>query len=87
MCLVSKKILRHFPTLGVLRRHAPPSKEQFAPLVSAARAVGIDIDIRYTYDMLIVLSSNYHASTSKTLADSLDRAVLPNDEYFNKLIR
>jgi len=29
---VSKKILRHFPTLGVLRRHAAPTKKQFLPL-------------------------------------------------------
>ncbi len=25
---VSKKVLRHFPTLGLLRRHQPPSREQ-----------------------------------------------------------
>ncbi len=69
--LVSKKILRHFPTLGVLRRHQPPSQEQFAPLVSAANAVGVHLDI----------------STSKALAVSLDRAVRPEDPFFNKLLR
>ena len=42
---VSKKILRHFPTLAVLRRHQPPSREQFMPLLSAASAVGIHLDI------------------------------------------
>eukprot|EP01041_Mallomonas_annulata_P005740 gene5740-11608_t len=68
---VSKKILRHFPTLGVLRRHQPPSREQFAPLLSAASAVGVHLDI----------------SSSKTLADSLDKAVNPDDPYFNKLLR
>jgi len=68
---VSKKILRHYPTLGVLRRHQPPTKEQFAPLVSAALAVGVHIDI----------------STSKQLADSLDAAQRPSDPYFNKLLR
>ena len=68
---VSKKILRHFPSLGVLRRHQPPSREQFAPLLSAAAAVGVHIDI----------------TTSKTLADSLDLAVKPEDPYFNKLLR
>ena len=68
---VSKKILRHFPSLGVLRRHQPPSREQFAPLLSAAEAVGVHIDI----------------TTSKTLADSLDAAVKPDDPYFNKLLR
>lgn len=68
---VSKKILRHFPTLAVLRRHQPPSKEQFAPLLSAASAVDVKLDI----------------STSKTLADSLDLAVRADDPYFNKLLR
>lgn len=68
---VSKKILRHYPTLAVLRRHQPPTKEQFAPLVSAARAVGVHIDI----------------SSSKKLADSLDAAQRPGDPYFNKLLR
>ncbi len=68
---VSKQILKAYPTLGVLRRHQPPSREQFAPLVSAALSVGVDLDI----------------SSSKTLADSLDRAVRPEDPYFNKLLR
>jgi len=68
---VSKKILRHFPALGVLRRHQPPSKEQFAPLMAAAAAVGVDIDI----------------TSSKTLSKSLDDAQRSDDPYFNKLIR
>lgn len=68
---VSKKILRHYPTLAVLRRHQPPSREQFLPLVSAAQAVGCSINI----------------NSSKALADSLDAAVRPNDPYFNKLLR
>ena len=42
---VAKKILKHFPTLSVLRRHQPPSKDQFSSFVSAAAAVGVDIDI------------------------------------------
>jgi len=68
---VSKKILRHYPTLAVLRRHQPPSRQQFAPLLSAAAAVGVNLDI----------------SSSKALADSLDAAVRPEDPYFNKLLR
>ena len=68
---VSKQILKFYPTLGILRRHQPPSREQFAPLVSSALAVGVDLDI----------------SSSKTLADSLDRAVRKDDPYFNKLLR
>ena len=68
---VSKKILRHYPTLAVLRRHQPPSRQQFAPLLSAAASVGVYLDI----------------SSSKALADSLDAAVRPDDPYFNKLLR
>jgi exosome complex exonuclease DIS3/RRP44 len=68
---VGKKILRHFPTLSLLRRHPAPSKSQFTPLVSAAKAVGVDV----------------HIEDSKRLADSLDNAVRPDDPYFNKLLR
>ncbi len=38
---VGKKILRHFPTLSLLRRH--PAQQQFEPLVSAAKAAGFAI--------------------------------------------
>ncbi len=68
---VSKKVLKHFPTLAVLRRHAPPSREQFQPLLDSANAVNVTINI----------------NTSKTLADTLELAVRPNDPYFNKLLR
>jgi len=68
---VSKKVLRHYPTLGVLRRHQPPSREQFEPLMRAALAAGVFIDI----------------SSSKALADSLDLAVKADDAFFNKLLR
>lgn len=68
---VAKKVLRHYPTLGILRRHQPPSRTQFASLLEAARAVGITLNI----------------DSSKTLADSLDRAVRPGDTNFNKLLR
>ena len=42
---VGKKILRHYPTLSLLRRHPAPAKQQFDPLVSAAAAVGFEIRI------------------------------------------
>jgi len=47
-----------------------PSPQMFEPLLRTAAAVGVNLDI----------------SSSKALADSLDRAV-GNDPYFNKLIR
>lgn len=68
---VSKKILKHFPTLGVLRRHQPPSRDQFVPLLLSARVAGFELDI----------------TNSRTLADSLDLAVREDDSMFNKLLR
>ena len=43
----------------------------FDPLLKACRAAGVDVDV----------------STSKKLADSLDAAVRPDDQYFNTLLR
>jgi len=60
---VAKKVLRHFPTLGLLRRHPAPAKTQFGPLVSAAAAAGFEI----------------RTGDSRALADSLDEAVRSED--------
>ncbi|CAM9113155.1 unnamed protein product [Choristocarpus tenellus] len=68
---VGKKILRHFPTLSVLRRHPAPSRQQFEGLLSTAEAVGVKLEV----------------DDSKKLADSLDEAVRDEDPYFNKLLR
>ncbi|CAM9803551.1 unnamed protein product [Scytosiphon promiscuus] len=68
---VGKKILRHFPTLSVLRRHPSPSRQQFDGLLAIAQAVGIELDV----------------DNSKKLAASLDRATREDDPYFNKLLR
>ncbi|XP_020094841.1 exosome complex exonuclease RRP44 homolog A isoform X1 [Ananas comosus] len=67
---VAEKILKHFPLVSLLRRHPSPTKEMLEPLLRTATAVGLDLDV----------------SSSKALADSLDRAV-SDDPYFNKLIR
>lgn len=68
---VSKQILKHFPTLSVLRRHQAPSQLQFNTLLKQASIVGVNIDI----------------TSSKALADSLDLAQKEGDTYFNKLLR
>lgn len=68
---VGKKILRHFPTLSVLRRHPSPSRQQFDGLLAIAEAVGIELEV----------------DNSKKLAASLDRATREDDPYFNKLLR
>lgn len=68
---VGKKILRHYPTLSVLRRHPAPNRSMFDSLISKAKCKGFSINIE----------------DSKHLADSLDTAVLEEDPYFNKLLR
>ncbi|KAK0603545.1 hypothetical protein LWI29_006112 [Acer saccharum] len=67
---VAAQILQIFPVCSLLRRHPSPTKEMLEPLLLTAAAVGINLDV----------------SSSKALADSLDRAV-GDDPYFNKLIR
>ena len=68
---VAKKILRHYPTLSVLRRHPAPSRAMFDSLISKANVRGLSIDI----------------DDSKKLADSLDAAHVEADPYINKLLR
>lgn len=68
---VGKKILRHYPTLSILRRHPAPNRSMFESLITKAKSKGFDINIE----------------DSKHLADSLDKAVIENDPYFNKLLR
>ena len=68
---VAKKILRHYPTLSVLRRHPAPNRSMFDSLISKARCKGLEIVI----------------NDSKQLADSLDAAQVPDDPYVNKLLR
>ncbi|KAL6539255.1 Exosome complex exonuclease RRP44 A [Orobanche gracilis] len=67
---VAKKILEHFPFTSLLRRHPTPTNEMLEPLLQTAAAVGLSLDV----------------TSSKALADSLDRAV-GDDPFFNKLIR
>ncbi|TXG59235.1 hypothetical protein EZV62_013808 [Acer yangbiense] len=67
---VAAQILQIFPVCSLLRRHPSPTREMLEPLLLTAAAVGINLDV----------------SSSKALADSLDRAV-GDDPYFNKLIR
>ncbi|DAZ98034.1 TPA: hypothetical protein N0F65_004524 [Lagenidium giganteum] len=72
---VAKKIVRHFPTFSMLRRHPAPSKRQFDLLCSQAKAVGVDM----------------HVDNSKQLQESLDKAQASGknrkNPYFNKILR
>uniref|UniRef100_A0A2N9F0S8 Uncharacterized protein n=1 Tax=Fagus sylvatica TaxID=28930 RepID=A0A2N9F0S8_FAGSY len=83
---VADKILQQFSMCSLLRpgfdlnatsrqgqvvwRHPIPTREMLEPLLRTAAAVGLILDV----------------SSSKALAESLDRAV-GDDPYFNKLIR
>jgi exosome complex exonuclease DIS3/RRP44 len=68
---VAKKILRHYPTLSILRRHPAPNRAMFDSLISKANCRALTLDIE----------------DSKRLADSLDAAQVAADPYINKLLR
>mmetsp|Transcript_22374 Transcript_22374/g.48514 ORF Transcript_22374/g.48514 Transcript_22374/m.48514 type:complete len:1161 (-) Transcript_22374:36-3518(-) len=70
---VAKKILRHYPTLSVLRRHPAPNRSMFDGLIQKAKTLGVSICI----------------DDSKKLADSLDNAgkILSDDPYLDQLLR
>ena len=70
---VAKKILRHYPTLSILRRHPAPNRSMFDGLIQKAKTRGITLCI----------------DDSKKLADSLDNAgkVLSDDPYLDQLLR
>ena len=42
---VAEHTLRAFPACALLRRHPTPPERQFEPLLRAAAAVGISIDV------------------------------------------
>lgn len=68
---VAKKISSSFPNHSLLRHHPLPRQEFFDNLVACASSQGFTID----------------TSSSKALADSLDRCVDANDIFMNRLLR
>jgi exosome complex exonuclease DIS3/RRP44 len=68
---VAEKLLEAFPDTALLRRHPTPPIEAFNGLVKALAPFNLSLD----------------PSSSKALADSLDKACLPGDDFFNKLVR
>ncbi|CEP21260.1 dis3 [Cyberlindnera jadinii] len=69
---VARKIYSEYPQTAMLRRHNSPPATNFEKLNDM---------LRVRKNMAISIES------SKALADSLDRCVDPNDEYFNTLLR
>ena len=69
---VAKKIQSIFPQTALLRRHASPPATNFADLGEQLKRLrGLELDV----------------SSSRALADSLDRCIDPNHPFFNTLIR
>lgn len=70
-CAVAEKTITHFPSFAILRRHPPAKQKEINDFVELMSQFGFDIAV----------------DTSKAFAESLDKAVKPNDPAFNKLIR
>ncbi|KFM79835.1 Exosome complex exonuclease RRP44, partial [Stegodyphus mimosarum] len=68
---VAKRILEEFPDCALLRRHPAPGVSNFEPLIKAAQSKGFKIEV----------------SSGKALAESLDAAVVPDNPYFNVMLR
>ncbi|CAO3599246.1 unnamed protein product [Absidia cylindrospora] len=71
---VAEKIYSKFQNSAMLRRHPTPPISNFDQLrksLAEASNGKLDLDVQ----------------SSKTLADSLDEAVMPGDPYFNNLVR
>lgn len=68
---VAERLLKAFPDTALLRRHPKPPVEAFAGLNRALQPYGLALD----------------PHDSKSLSDSLDAAIIPGDDFFNKLVR
>jgi len=68
---VARRITQEFPDCALLRRHPAPPTSNFDPLIKAASSKGFSIDV----------------TSGKALADSLDAAVVPENPYFNVMMR
>ena len=42
---VAEKIVKHFPSCSLLRRHPTPAPRQFEPILKAAAAIGLKLDV------------------------------------------
>lgn len=68
---VAEKILYHFPSNSVLRKHTSPKPKQIKELGKLLQSFGYNLDY----------------SSNKNLADSLDHVERKKDPFFNKLVR
>jgi exosome complex exonuclease DIS3/RRP44 len=68
---VAKRVTEAYPRCSLLRRHPAPPQSSFSSLLSAAASVGVQLDV----------------SSSKALAESLDRAKSVGGPSLNRLLR
>lgn len=68
---VAEKIVQHYPSFAILRRHPKPKIKEVQEFVELLAKFGFEMSME----------------TSKSFADSLDKAHIEGDSFFNKLIR
>jgi len=68
---VAQKIFESFPHCACLRRHPSPPVSNFDPLIKAAESYGVKLKVE----------------SNKELADSLEKAHVPENPYFNIMLR
>lgn len=67
----AKKTLEEFPNCAVLRRHPAPPLTNYDPIIKVAKNKGFILNV----------------NSGKDLADSLEKAVIPQNPYFNTMLR
>ncbi|CAF0730016.1 unnamed protein product [Didymodactylos carnosus] len=78
---VAKKIYELFPECACLRKHPTPPASNFDPLIKAAEAKVGDFFKKEKH------GQQQTGHLCKELAESLDKAVLPDNPYFNTMLR
>ena len=68
---VAEKTLQEFPDCALLRRHPSPPATNYEPLINVAQSKGFQLSV----------------GSGKALAESLERAVIPTNPYFNTMLR
>ncbi|CAG2110448.1 unnamed protein product [Medioppia subpectinata] len=68
---VAKRIYEEFPSLSLLRRHPTPSSSNFEDLMGCAKSKGYNMD----------------TSSGKSLSDSLNKAIDPDNPFMNLMFR
>ncbi|KRX06611.1 Nucleic acid-binding, OB-fold [Pseudocohnilembus persalinus] len=68
---VADKIVTHFPSISILRKHSQPKPKEIKQLQQIMEKLGFEFDY----------------SSNKNLADTLNKINRQNDSFFNKTVR